>query len=399
MGTGTEPGTEDDPPGEPLPRFRSPLSPAYNRPATPVYRPPRVGPPAPPDRPAAERPPAPRPAPAGGRRRDRMLLDLLAVAAGVGALVSPWAWLVAVTAGVAAAVTARSLADHEPSWRALGRRAGRRAGSWLRPRSLVTLPVLAARTLLVAVAVSGAVAGGRWLATEGRAGAVAAARAGAWAHGLRVAAVVACALLVSGVGEARTRRAAGLRRAATRLGPGPTMALAAAAVAVVAGTAAAAPRLDAGWPAGGDGLAWVPGPLRDDVDRVRDDLVTTELDAAASCLGARQDIAWRVAYTGGNAPGAPDVARLAAPARPADPGAVATAAVAAHNQLAPWVERLDVAAGGRVVVSLDRTALATSPPAGDPTDLAPAARRGRAALRSGGFDRRLALRCSAGPVP
>jgi hypothetical protein len=328
-----------------------------------------------------------------------MLLDLLAVAAGAGALVSPWAWLVVVLAGVAAAVTARSLADHEPGWRALGRRAVRRVGSWLRPRALLTLPVLAARTLLVAVAVSGAVAGGRWLATGGRAGVVAAARSGAWAHGLRVAAVVVCALLVSGVGAARTRRAAAVRRATGRRGAGATVALATAAVAIVAGTAVVAPRLDAGWPAGGDGLAWAPAALRDDLDRVRDDLVTTELDLAASCLATRQDIPWRVDYTGGNPPGAADVARLAAPARPADPGAVATAAVAAHNQLAPWVERLEVAAGGTVVVAVDRTALATSPPAAAPAELAPAARDGRAALEAGGFDRALALRCSAGPVP
>jgi len=112
--------------------------------------------------------------------------------------------------------------------------------------------------------------------------------------------------LVTGAGEARARRSAALRRATGRLGPGPTAALVAAAVVVVARRRLARAQRR---------LAWVPAPLRGDVDRVRDHLVATELDTAASCLAARQGVA---------------------------------------NPLAPWVERLDIAAHGRVLVGVDR---------------------------------------------
>ncbi|HKE75411.1 MAG TPA: hypothetical protein VKB57_17440 [Acidimicrobiales bacterium] len=60
--------------------------------------------------------------------------------------------MLAVATGV---VTARALADEEAGGPGLGRRARQRAASWLRPRSLITLAPLAARTVLVAAAVSG----------------------------------------------------------------------------------------------------------------------------------------------------------------------------------------------------------------------------------------------------
>jgi hypothetical protein len=336
------------------------------------------------------------------RRGDRALLDLGALAIGIFALVEPWIWILVVAAGVLMAVTARSLAGHRESGGLdLLRRAARHVSAWLRPRSLITLPVLVARTILVAIVVSGGVAAVRWLAAEGREGVVPAVRAGIWAHGFRVAAVVVCVLLVTGVGDARARRAAAVRAFVARLDPGASGALAGAAAAVVVCVAIAAPRLDAGRLSGADGLGWAPVRLRPTIDRVRDDLATTELDVVASCLGERQDIGWRVGYTGANPPASPDVARLTGPHSQVSPGVVATAAVAAHNQLAPWVEQLEIAAGDEVLLSVDRTALTDAVPVTEAGLLADAALTGRDVVTdgAGGFDRALALRCSAGPVP
>lgn len=207
-------------------------------------------------------------------------------------------------------------------------------------------------------------------------------------------------LVVTGIGEARSRRAAAVGQSTARLGAGGTGALAVAMVALVVGTVLWAPRLDAGWLSGADGLGWAPARLRDNLDRIRDDLVTTELDATAPCLAGRQQVAWRVAYTGGNPPGDVDVARLTAPEGPVPPSDLATAAVAAHNQLAPWVERLEIAEGETVVLALDRTRLPAAAPADDPADVAGATVTGSDVLADAvHFDRGLALRCSVGPVP
>ncbi len=414
MSTGTEAGTDDDPAkreaeivrsfsavyGRP---YRSPESPAYKaRPPAVVWEPPTRPERERPERPAPTRTwhPERRSTAVPDRRGDRLLLDLGALAVGVGALVQPWACLVVVVVTAVVAATVRSLTDHGPGWGPLLGRATRRVGAWLRPRSLATFPVLATRVLLVAVAVTGAVAGARWLVAEGWAGTIAAARAGAWAYGFRAAAVVVCVLVVSGVGEARSRRAAALRQFTAPLGAGRTGALAAVTVALVVATVLWAPRLDAGWPSGHDGLGWAPARLRDNLDRVRDDLVTTEMDATAPCLAVRQQVNWRVAYTGGNPPGDIDVARLTAPDGPVPPSVVATAAAAAHNQLAPWVERLEIAEGDTVVLALDRTELPAAIPADDAADLAGAAVTGGDILADAPhFDRGLALRCSVGPVP
>jgi hypothetical protein len=421
MSMGTQAGTDDDPAkreAEIVRSFSAVYGRPYRSPESPAYkpRPPAVirEPPAPPGRERPERPapegtseparpaiPPERRSPAvPARRGDRLLLDLGALAVGVCALVQPWAWLIVVVVAAVAAATARSLTDHGPGWGPLLGRATHRVGSWLRPRSLATLPVLATRVLLVAVAVTGAAAGARWLVAEGWAGTIAAARAGAWAHGFRAAAVVVCVLVVSGIGEARSRRAAAVRGPAARLGAGGTGALAVVMVALVVGAVLWAPRLGAGWPSGDDGLGWAPARLRDNLDRILDDLVTTELDATASCLASRQHVGWRVAYTGGNPPGDIDVARLTAPDGPVPPSALATAAAAAHNQLAPWVERLEIAQDDTVMLALDRTELPAAIPADDAADLAGATVTGGDVLADAAhFDRRLALRCSVGPVP
>jgi hypothetical protein len=376
------------------PRPFSPDSPAYRPRPTPAL-PPVAGPPAPPPGPG----PAPAPDPAlalppeaPATWVDLAVLDLVALAVATGAYVDPWTWPALVTVAVVAGAATRSLVDHGPGSGALVRRAGQRVLAWLRPRSLITLPVVVARTLLLAVLLPGAIAAIGWTAAHGTSGAVAAARAGAWTSGFRTAAAIVCALLVAGIGAARPRRAVVVRRATARYGPTGTAAVAAAAVLLALMVVAAGPRLDGGRLAGDDGLGWAPPRLRDNVDRARDDVVTNELDAAAGCLASRQDIPWQVAYTGGNPVGERDVARLTTNRGPVDAGDAATAAVAVHNQLAPWVEELQVVVDDAVVLTVDRTELSHT----RPVDAASAvADTGDAAI---GFDRALALRCSAGPV-
>ena len=41
-----------------------------------------------------------------------------------------------------------------------------------------------------------------------------------------------------------------------------------------------------------DGLGWVPAGLRGDVDGLRDDIVTNELDAATDCLSGDDAKLW-----------------------------------------------------------------------------------------------------------
>ena len=67
------------------------------------------------------------------------------------------------------------------------RAAGRRCLSWLRPRSVLWLPVLVARTVLLAIALPALLWAFRWLVVEGTHGLVAAARTGVWSDGFRAA--------------------------------------------------------------------------------------------------------------------------------------------------------------------------------------------------------------------
>jgi hypothetical protein len=328
---------------------------------------------------------------------DGALFNLAALAAAVGAFVAPWAWLVTVAAATAA-VAAAALARDGPDPRTLAWRAGRRLAAWLHPRSLVWLPVLMARVVILSILLPFAVGAGRWLVEHGSEGAVAAGRAAAWHHGFRVAAAGVCFLLVAGSGAARDRRALALRRRLQPLGTPVVASLAVAAVALVVWVPLLGPRAGGGRPAGADDLAWVPPVLRDDVDRVRDAMVRAELHATTVCLSERQDTRWDSTYTDGNPPGERDVATLRT--EQADPaaGEVVTAVVAVHNQLAAWVEDIEVVAGEASVARVERWSLPTAAPAAH----APvsAATVGSNLIRDGvaGFDRGVALHCSAGPV-
>lgn len=349
----------------------------------------------------ASQAPAPRPQP-HARDLDRYLLDLLALAVATGAFVAPWTWTLAVAAGAIAGATLRSVAEHGPHAGALMRRTARRALSWLEPRVALRFPVIVARTILLAVVLPGLAAAAWWILDQGADGTIVAARAGVWAHGLRTAAAIVCYMLVAGVGEAHQRRAALVRRATAPLTGGTVAGLAAATVVVGALVVAVAPRADGGWAASQDGLAWVPARLRDNVDRVRDDLVVAELHATVGCLSDHQGTDWQVTYTARNALDAPDVAQLsmAGTTAPA-PGQLATAVAAVHNQLAPWVEHIEVVVAGTTVVWVDRGPVSSGRPQVDTAALAAAASAGRDLLAAGapGFDRPVVLACAAAPLP
>jgi len=329
---------------------------------------------------------------------DGVLLDLAAMAVAVGAFVAPWAWIITVAAAAVAGVAAAAFARGRPSPRTLARRTGQRVAAWLRPRSLVWLPVLMARVLLVSIALPFAAGAGRWLAEHGSEGAVAAGRAAAWHHGFRVAAAGICFLLVAGSGAAHDRRVRTLRRWLQPLGALGVTSLVVMAVVLVVWTPLLAPRLGGGRLAGADGLAWAPPSLRDDVDRVRDAVVRAELSAATVCLSERQDVRWDSTYTSGNSAEERDVATLRT--EQADPaaGEVATAIVAVHNQLAPWVEDIEVVAGDASVARIERRRLPTSAPVDHVPLGATTADYNLLSDGLASFDRNVALRCSAGAV-
>ncbi len=354
------------------------------------------------------RPPPQRPAP---ERRgwagvaESHLSDVLALACASVALLAPWVWLMAVAGFCLAAGAIRSvIADERPLGAgivALPVRAGRRVGRLLRPRSLAWLPVITARTILVAILLPGVVAGVVWLADDGSDGVFAAIRLAAWQSGFRVVAAALCLMMLVGVGDGRVRRAELVRRRATRWSNGAVVALAAGALSVAAIVVVAGPRLSGGPLTGVDGLGWAPARLRPAVDGLRDEIVAAELRALASCLTEHQGMVWSVEYSSDNPLDAPDVARLSLgrDLEP-EPAALVTAMVAADNQLASWVELVELAIGDTVALTVDRQALSHDNVRGDAPTLDPGIVIGSDLAAAGvpGYDRRLALVCSAGPV-
>ncbi|HEX6424925.1 MAG TPA: hypothetical protein VFZ79_15685 [Acidimicrobiales bacterium] len=338
------------------------------------------------------------------QRLEGRLSDLLAIAGAVGALIAPWAWLIGVALFCLVVGAVRSLvADGRSLGAGTAALAGRAAGRvvrLLRPRSLVWLPVLTARTVLVAVAIPGAVGAVWWLSENGTEGLMAAIRIAVWDSGLRVGAGVLCLMMLSGVGDGRARRSALVRRACRRLPDAGVCILAAGAAVVALTVVVAAPRLPGGPLTGADGLGWMPAGLRSTAHGVRDKVVAAELRALGACLTERHGVVWRVRHTAGNPIDELDVAQLSVRGA-AGPGMLATAAVAADNQLAPWVEVVEIMTGDTVFLSFDRRALAHDRVRTDAATLAPGAVAGAKNLRNAApqADRSVALACSAGPVP
>jgi hypothetical protein len=346
------------------------------------------------DAPATVAAPSSRPA-------GRFLLDLLAAALAAGAFVSPWNWLAVVAAGAMVATAARSLADHGPGLGALAGRALRRIAGWLRPRSVVRCSLAVVQAGFLAIVLPGLVCAVWWIADQGIDGAFVAGRLGVWAHSLRVAAAALCFLLVAGVGDAHHRRAERLTRWAGQAGPAQVTALAVVTLLAAAGVVALVPRADAGPLAADDGLGWAPARLRDNLDRLRDDVVTAELHAADGCLSDRHGLTWRTSYTAGNPPGTRDTATIRADDGEPTPDQMATAVAALHNQLAPWVEGIELWGDDVRLVVLDRASLPSGRPLVDAAALEGGATAGRALLADapGGVERATALACAAAPLP
>jgi hypothetical protein len=337
---------------------------------------------------------------------ERRLSDALALAGASGALIVPWPWLLAVAGSCLVVGAVRSVAAGRRSI-AVGimdvpGRAARRVARLARPRSLLRLPVITVRVVLAAVVLPAAAAATVWVVARGSSGVWAAARLAAWQSGLRVLAAVLCLMMLVGVGDARAWRAARLHRATASWPDAGVVALAAGALALALAVVAVGPRVSGGALTGTDGLAWAPSWLRPAVDRVRDDVVAAELRALASCLTDHQDMVWSADYTADNPVDALDVARLST--RGGDePGSAAlvTAALAADNQLAAWVEVVEIAVGDAVVLELDRRALDHHGVRVDPATLGRGVVSGADVAVTGGagVDHGVALACSAGPVP
>lgn len=335
------------------------------------------------------------------RTVDHYLLDLLAVAVATGAFITPWAWMFVVAVGATVGVALRSVTLHGARPAGLLARAARRAMGWMHPRSLVWMPVIACRTLVLAVILPGLAFAAWWAIDQGPAGTFVAARAAVWAHAPRTAAAIVCFMLVAGVGDARHRRVALVGRATSWLGPRVVTGLATTTVLTAALVLTLVPRADGGRLAAHDGLGWAPPRVRAGIDRLRDDVVTTELRATADCLSDRQGLRWTVDYTSANPLDDDDIARLTTDDRIPSPSEQATAVAAVHNQLAPWVEGIELAAGDSVIVRLDRGLLPSGRPVVEPAPLIEAAVNGAGVLAggAGGFGRGEALSCAGAPIP
>jgi hypothetical protein len=333
------------------------------------------------------------------RLLERWLLEVTALAVASIAFVVPvpWLGLVAVLTLVGAIVafvrSGRSLAQ-------LPTHAGRRAITLLRPRSLVWVPVFAARTVLGAVLLPALAVATAWYIAHGMPGTVVAARLGAWSYGLRVAAVLLCLMLLTSVGEGRQQRATAMRRWAAPATDGTLAILAGSCLLVVALAVVGAPRPADTVAARDDGLGWLPPGVRVSADGVRDDIVTAELDSLASCLSKRGGTVWKPFYTVENPLDEPDVARLLAAREPSfsPPGDLVSVLLAAHNQLAPWVEAIEVEWPGGEVVRTERATLPRHEPLLEIDQLVPATTSGAQWVSSGSPDKQLVLRCSAAPV-
>ena len=311
-----------------------------------------------------------------GRRLEAHFLTLLAAALALPALRAPAAWLIGCATAAIVLVAADTATGRATTTGAAdvvvvpARAVGRVLRGWVNPLNWLKV-VLGALGSLAAGALAGAaLATVRWLVIEGPDGLLAAARMGAWAHAPTYGAAFACYLLLRGVQRTHQRRAAALYRRTRRL---PEAALVATTVLVVAASLAialAGPRLNVGFVRSSNGLGWVPPGLRTAADGLRDDIVKAELDGVTHCLSGHHSGLWTYEYTAGNPLNDPDVATLTAdPARAPDQQALAAAALAAHNHLAPWVQRLTVTIGNQVILTIDRRGLISDRPLTDATQL------------------------------
>jgi hypothetical protein len=300
------------------------------------------------------------------------MVTVAAAAAAAPALVQPQAWFVACALaalallGIAAArgqVANKGTADVVV---VPARIAGRLALGVVNPVNWLKAAFGAVGALAAGALAAALTAAVQWMMARGTGGILAAIRMGAWTHAPAWGTTVGCFLLLRGVGRTRDRRAVAVRRAFARLPETVVAAVVFCVVLVGVSTAIVNPRLDALNVGGDDGLGFVPVGLRSNVDGLRDDVVGAELDALGTCLDDGQAGRWTTTYSAGNALGEPDVATLVAgSANPPTPGELAVAALAAHNQLAPWVEFVDIGVGDQMMLRVERRGFAHDAPVTD----------------------------------
>jgi len=308
-----------------------------------------------------------------GRWLDAHLLTILATVAAVPALRVPAAWVIACSI---AALVMLAIGSVKGQVREKGsadvvvvptRVAGRMLLGAINPLNWLKVLLGALAALTVGALAAAVLAAVQWLVVHGTDGILAAMRMGAWAHALTYGAFAACVLLLRGAGRTADRRSNTLHRFTRRVPEVAVVGVTACIVIAFASIAIAGPDLDVTMLREHDGLGWVPAGLRGDVDGLRDDIVTGELDAATECLSGDDVNLWTASYTTANGADDPDVARLIAdPARAAPlQGAIVGAALVAHNHLASWVEVIEVAVGDEVVLTIDRTGLPRDEPLTD----------------------------------
>jgi hypothetical protein len=307
---------------------------------------------------------------------DKHLLAIVAAAVSLPALRLPGAWLLlcaAVTVFMLGVDAMRNNAQEKGSADVVvvpARFAGRLAVGAVNPLNWLKVLFGALLALAAGAAVGALLGTARWFVDNGTDGIFAAARMGAWNHAPSIGAVFGCFFLLFGFGRTRDRRAVVLRRGFRQLPEAAMAGVTVCLVIVCATFALAGPRVGAGLFEGDDGLAWVPPGLRTQVDGLRDDIVTSELNDVAKCLSGKQTNLWVGHYTLANSLTEPDVARLIYDApQPLDEPAIATAALAAQNQLAPWVEEIEIASGDQVVFRIDRSGIPTDAPLTDAAGL------------------------------
>ncbi len=307
-----------------------------------------------------------------GRWLDAHLLTILATVAAVPALRIPAAWVIACSIAALVMLAIGSIKGQVKEKGSAdvvvvpARVVGRMLLGAINPLNWLKVLLGALAALTVGALAAALIAGAQWLVAHGTDGILAAMRMGAWAHALTYAAFAACGLMLRGGGRTADRRANALHRVSRRVPEAAIAGLTACIVIVFASIAVAGPNVDVSFLRAHDGLGWVPAGLRADVDGLRDEIVTNELDAATECLSGDQVKLWTATYTAANAVDDPDVARLTAdPARAPDQGAIAAAALVAHNHLASWVEVIEIAVGDQVVLTIDRRGLPRDEPLTD----------------------------------
>lgn len=318
--------------------------------------------------------PAPQPGPKkvvrsdSGAWLDEHLVDVLGVGVASGAFWKPAAWLALVVVIALAIGAVRSA-------RADGRITGadlvvvpakalRRGLKALAPGSLLRGLVFGAVLVAASIALPAALAALPWLASRGSEGALAAARLGARAHALQFLAAGFCFLIVRGRGDGHRSRQSAIKKRTDHMTEGGVSFLA-VGVLLIALLVATTIHSDGDLFTGQDGLGWVPAPFRSSVDEARDSFVQSELDSVAECLSEElgdNSSYWYGVHSEGNPIEDMDVARLTVDPQP-QANDLVTAALAAHNQLAPWVESVEIALqDGRVLLAFNRAPLRSDVP-------------------------------------